>query len=150
MSFVAPRRVASSPLNPQGSLITTFLNCMNSASSYQLLQIPHSPPVSNQSKLQVYVHHLWALAQELLFFFKTFWCGPPPHFLSLLNLLQCLFSFFFWLRGIWNLSSPNRYRTLTPCIWRWSVAGQSLGFLCHWSGILKIWKYSLEEIEKRL
>ena len=71
MSLVAPQPVRSSPLNHQGLLITTCLNCMNSASSYQRLQIPHSPTVFNQSKLQVYVRHLWALAQELLFFFKT-------------------------------------------------------------------------------
>ena len=55
-------------------------------------------------------------------FLKTFffWCGP---FLkSLLNLLQYCFCFmfcgFFWPRGMWDLSSPTRDRTLTYCIGR--------------------------------
>ena len=51
------------------------------------------------------------------FFLKIFFlCGP---FLkSSLNLLQYCFCFMFlvfWLRGMWDLSSPTRDWTCTPC-----------------------------------
>ena len=57
-----------------------------------------------------------------LFFLDFFSCGP---FLkSLFNLLQYCFSFmfcFFWFRGMWDLSSPARDQTQTPCIGRRSL-----------------------------
>ena len=55
-------------------------------------------------------------------FLKIFLIGP---FLkSLLNLLQYCFCFmfwFFWSRGMWDLSSPTRDQTRTPCIGRCSL-----------------------------
>lgn len=54
---------------------------------------------------------------RLFFFFKIFLCGPFLE--SLLNLLQCYFSFYvlvFWSWGIWDLSSPTRYQTCTPAL----------------------------------
>ena len=50
----------------------------------------------------------------------------PPQ--SLLNLLQycfcfmfCFLGFFFWLQGMWDLSSPTRDQTHTRCIRRESL-----------------------------
>ena len=62
-----------------------------------------------------------ALSPQSFFFF---WHGP---FLkSLLNLLQYCFCFmcwqvFFWPGSMWDLSSPTRDQTCTPCIERWSL-----------------------------
>ena len=56
------------------------------------------------------------------FFLRFFWCGP--FLTSLLNLLQYCFFFYvlvFWPRGMWDLSSPTRDQTLTPCIGRRSL-----------------------------
>ena len=62
------------------------------------------------------------MSWEFLFCFvfkDSFWCGQ---FLkSLLNLLQYCFCFCVlvsWLRGMWDLSSPTRGQTHTPCIGR--------------------------------
>ena len=75
---------------------------------------------------------------EVFFFFKDFffWCGPVLK--SLLNFLQYCFSFMFlvfWRRGVWDLSSPTRDRTRTPCIGRWS--------LHHWAA-REVLKWSLD------
>ena len=60
------------------------------------------------------------------FFLRFFWCGL---FLkSLSNLLQYCFCFMFWVFwpwGMWNLDSPTRDWTRTPCIGR--------GGLSHWT-----------------
>ena len=55
----------------------------------------------------------------LRFFF--FWCGP--FFKLWLNLLQYCFWFFlvFWLWDMWDLRSPTRDWTRTPCIGRQSL-----------------------------
>ena len=51
-----------------------------------------------------------------------FWCAP---FLKpLLDLVQyyfCIMFWFFWLRGMWDLSSPTRDQTHTPCVRRWGL-----------------------------
>ena len=63
---------------------------------------------------------LWAcVSSSTLHSFLSFF-----FFKSLLNLLQYCFCFmfwFFWPRGMWDLSSPNRDWTRTPCIGRWSL-----------------------------
>ena len=57
-----------------------------------------------------------------LFFF--FWCGPFSLFLSLYwiyyNIASVFYVLFFWPWGMWDLSSPTRDRTHTPCIGRQS------------------------------
>ena len=72
---------------------------------------------------------LWSLFSYRFFFL----CGP---FLkSLLNLLQYCFCFMFWLfwpQCIWDLSSPTRDQTHTPCTGRWS--------LNHWT----IWEVPMQ------
>ena len=34
---------------------------------------------------------------------------------------DCYFFFFFWLRDMWDLSSPTRVRTHTPAVEVWSL-----------------------------
>ena len=54
------------------------------------------------------------------FFNNIFWWGP---FLEpLLNLLQYCFCVMFWYFGpeVWDLTSPTRDQTNTPCTGRWS------------------------------
>ena len=58
----------------------------------------------------------------IFIFFKDFF--DVDHFLSLdwicYNIASVL-SAVFWLRGMWNLSSPTRGHTCTPCSGRWSL-----------------------------
>ena len=42
-------------------------------------------------------------------------------FVTVLLLFYVLFLFFFWLRGMWDLSSLTRDQTHTPCIGRQSL-----------------------------
>ena len=57
---------------------------------------------------------------------------------SLLNLSQycCTFMFsVFWLRGTWDVGSPAREPSCTPCIGRWSRnpwPTREVRFLCSW------------------
>ena len=60
----------------------------------------------------------------LFFFFFFFWCGPFSLFLSFYwiyyNIASVFYVLFFWPWGMWDLSSPTRDRTHTPCIGRQS------------------------------
>ena len=42
-------------------------------------------------------------------------------FIEFVTILLLLYVLVFWPRGMWDLSSPSRGRTLTPCIGRRSL-----------------------------
>ena len=42
-------------------------------------------------------------------------------FIEFVTILLLSYVLVFWLRGMWNLSSPTRDRTRIPCIGRWSL-----------------------------
>ena len=44
-------------------------------------------------------------------------------FIEFVTLLLLFYIFVFWPRGMWDLSSPSRDRTHTPCIGRWNATG---------------------------
>ena len=59
----------------------------------------------------------------VFFFFRFFLCvcGPFKVFIEFVTVLLLFYVLVFWLRGMWNLSSPTRDRTCTPCIGRQSL-----------------------------
>ena len=42
-------------------------------------------------------------------------------FIEFVTILLLLYVVFFWPRGLWDLSSPTRDWTCTPCIGRWNL-----------------------------
>ena len=42
-------------------------------------------------------------------------------FIEFVKIFPLFYALFFWPWGMWDLSSPNRDRTHTPCIGRWSL-----------------------------
>ena len=65
-------------------------------------------------ELSMWTQAMWRYSPCSLFIF----------FKALLNLLQywfCFYDLMFWLRGMWDLSSPIRDQTLDPCIGRQSL-----------------------------
>ena len=79
--------------------------------------------------------HRFYWSEFFLSYLKKNWGGGEcgPFLKSLLNLLQyCLFLFMSWfLRGMWDLSSPTRDRTLTPGTGKCSKT--------HWTGRSPYW-----------
>ena len=59
---------------------------------------------------------------EITIFKRFFWCAPFLVFVEFIKTLLLLFYvfFFFWPWGMWDLGSPTRDWTLSPCIGRWS------------------------------
>ena len=54
--------------------------------------------------------------QSTRFFLRSYWCFVKTSLKSFLNLSQCCFCFMFSPRGTWDLTSPSRDQTRTPCI----------------------------------
>ena len=66
---------------------------------------------------------------HIFFFLRFFWCGPfvkywicysIPSGLCFGGVVFFFFFLVFWPRGMWDLSSPTRDRTHTPCTGRQS------------------------------
>ena len=70
------------------------------------------------------------------FFFFSFWCGPFfKVFIEFVTILL-LFYVFFWLWGMWDLSSLTRDQTCTPCLRKQSLNNWTTGEVPTWTSYL--------------
>ena len=97
-------------------------------------QFPCPSTTPGQDSPQTVLSRLGGLTGErarVLFFFKFLFCFffDVDHFLKVFiesgTILLLSYVLVFWLCGMWDLSSPTRDRTRTPCIGR--------GSLNHWT-----------------